>query len=274
MIVIFGASTDIGKRLSERLRARGLLFKRVSRRDGTFADLSSGIGVREAMADADVVVSCAHARYTQSIIQNLPPRPTNLVLMGSAWRYSMVPNKRADEVRKAEADFLACSHNGVMLHATMIYGGNQENNIQRLLRVIRRFPILLVPGGGCQIVQPIYVDDVVDCLFAAATRKWICKQTVGLAGKPLLWRTMAKLCAKSIDRRCAIIPVPASVLLVAIYLLNGIRGTPFDVGIVQRFGENVDIPLSEMMEMFGLQPRNFEVGIRLALENWRRQGVV
>lgn len=272
MIVIFGASTDIGTRLSEKLCAAGLPFRSISRQSGVFADLLSGVGVREAVQDAAVVVSCAHARYTQSIIENLPARPINLVLMGSAWRYSAVPNSRADEVRKAEADFLSCRHNGVMLHATMIYGGNQENNIQRLLRAIRRFPILPVPGGGHQIVQPIYVDDVVDCLFAAATKEWTGKHTVGLAGKPLTWRAMANLCAKSMDRGCAILPVPASGLLVAIYLLNGFRGTPFDRGIVQRFGENVDIPLSRMREMFGVQPRAFEVGIRLAVENWRQQG--
>ena len=274
MIVIFGASTDIGTRLSEKLRAAGLPFRRISRRDGAVADLSSGVGVRDVMEDADVVVSCAHARYTQSIIENLPSRPTNLVLMGSAWRYSAVPNKRADEVRKAEADFMACNRNGVMLHAAMIYGGNQENNIQRLLGAIRRFPVLPAPGGGHQIVQPIYIDDIVDCLFVAATTKWAGRHVVGLAGKPLSWRAMAKLCAKSIGRRCVIIPVPAFLLLVAIFLLNKIRATPIDAGIVQRFGENVDIPLSGMIEMFAVQPREFEAGLGLAVENWRRQGVV
>jgi nucleoside-diphosphate-sugar epimerase len=274
MIVIFGASTDIGTRLSEKLRAAGFPFRRISRGGGIFADLSSGVGVRDAMEDADVVVSCAHARYTQSIIENLPARPTNLVLMGSAWRYSAVPNKRADEVRRAEADFLACSHNGVMLHATMIYGGNQENNIQRLLRAIRRFPVMPVPGGGRQIVQPIHIDDVVDCLFAAATTRWAARHVVGLAGKPLSWRAMAGICARSIGRRYVIVPVPASLLLVAMSVLNKVRRRPIDAGIVQRFGENVDVPLSGMMEMFGVQPRDFEFGLRSALENWRRQGVL
>lgn len=274
MIVIFGASADIGARLSEKLRGAGLPYRCISRREGVFADLSSGVGVRDAMEDADVVVSCAHARYTQSIIENLPARPTNIVLMGSAWRYSAVPNTRADEVRKAETQFLACGHNGVMLHATMIYGGNQENNIQRLLRAIQRFPILPVPGGGRQVVQPIYIDDVVDCLFAAAMRKWTARHVVGLAGKPLRWRTMAEICARFMDRRYVIVPVPASLLSAAIFLLNKVGGTSLDPGIVQRFGENVEIPLLEMMEMFGLQPRDFEVGLRSALENWRRQGVV
>jgi uncharacterized protein YbjT (DUF2867 family) len=194
--------------------------------------------------------------------------------MGSAWRYSAVPNTRADEVRKAETQFLAGGHNGVMLHATMIYGGNQENNIQRLLRTIQRFPILPVPGGGRQVVQPIYIDDVVDCLFAAATRNWTARHVVGLAGKPLTWRAMAEVCARSINRRCEIIPVPASLLMVTISLLNRILAKPVDIGIVQRFGEDVRIPLSDMKNMFAVQPRDFEAGLRLALKNWRQQGVV
>lgn len=274
MIVIFGASTDIGTRLSDKLRAAGLAHRRISRRTGTFADLSSGVGVRDAMKDADVVVSCAHARYTRSIIENLPAHPISLVLMGSAWRYSAVPNERADEVRKAEAEFLACSHNGVMLHATMIYGGSQENNIQRLLRAILRFPILPVPGGGRQIVRPIYVDDVVDCLFAAAAMKWTTRQVVGLAGRPLAWRAMAEICARSINRGCVIIPVPAPLLTATIALLNKVLAKPIDVGIVQRFAEDVNIPLSDIASMFAVQPRDFEAGLRLALENWRHQGVV
>jgi uncharacterized protein YbjT (DUF2867 family) len=274
MIVIFGASTDIGALLSEKLRAAGVPIRCISRQGEALADLSSGVGVRDSMKDADAVVSCAHARFTASIIRNLPSRSVLLVLMGSAWRYSRVPNQRADEVRKAEADFLACNHNGVMLHATMIYGGSQENNIQRLLAAIRRFPVLPVPGGGHQIVQPIYIDDVVDCLLAAVRTNWVGRHVVGLAGRPLSWRAMAKLCAKGIDRRCAFIPVPKSLILAAVFLLNRLRSAQIDAGIVERFDENVDIPWSHMMEMFAVEPREFEVGIRLAIDNWRGQGVL
>jgi nucleoside-diphosphate-sugar epimerase len=273
MITIFGASTDIGTRLSEKLAVAGLPFRGVSRRGAIAADLSTGVGVRAAMEDADVVVSCAHAKYTETILQNLPSSAVSLVLMGSAWRYSAVPNQRADEVRKAEADFLGSDRNGVMLHATMIYGGNQENNIQRLLATIRRFPVLPVPGGGRQIVQPIYVDDVVDCLFAAVRMNWVGRQVVGIAGKPLSWRAMAALCAQAIDRRCAIVPFPKFFLSAGIYLLNKTGAAHIDPGIVDRFNENVDISLSPMMEILAVQPREFGAGLRLAVDNWRRQAI-
>jgi nucleoside-diphosphate-sugar epimerase len=131
-----------------------------------------------------------------------------------------------------------------------------------------------VPGGGRQIVQPIYIDDVVDCLFAAATTRWAGKYVVGLAGAPLSWSAMARICARAVERRCVIVPVPDSLLLAAISLLNKVRSTSIDPGIVQRFSENVDISLSDMENMFSVRPREFEVGLRLALENWQRQGVI
>jgi hypothetical protein len=110
MIVIFGASSDLGRRLGDRLRDNGIVYRAVSRsiEGAVYADLGTGSNVKNAMADARIIVSCAHARYTA----------------------------------KAEAFFLAGCHKGVMLHPTMIYGGNQENNLRRLLLTIRRLPVI------------------------------------------------------------------------------------------------------------------------------------
>jgi len=155
----------------------------------------------------------------QSIVENLPSRPTDLVFDGVGLALLCSTKQTSRRGSKSGSGFYGCNRNGVMLHAAMIYGGNQEI-YQRLLGAIRRFPVLPAPGGGRQIVQPIYIDDIVDCLFVAATTKWAGRHVVALAGKPLSWRAMAKLCAKSIGRRCVIIPVPAFLLLVAISLLN------------------------------------------------------
>jgi uncharacterized protein YbjT (DUF2867 family) len=157
MIVVFGASTDIGQRLVDKLRSEGLACRKVSRtiNDAVRADLRTGDGVADAISGADVVVSCAHAEHTGAILR-ASPSSVVLVLVGSAWRYSQVPNARADLVREAEALFLESDHRGIMLHPTMIYGGSQENNIRRVLQVMRKIPFIPAPGRGRQIVCPIY----------------------------------------------------------------------------------------------------------------------
>ena len=149
MIVLFGASSDVGQRVSRKLENAGLTVRRVSRRlpGGFRADLETSEAVDEVVRDADQVISCAHARYTGTLLRFCRPG-TQLVVMGSAWRFSMVPNVAADEVRAAEHAFLASDKRGVMLHSAMIYGGFQERNVQRLVSVLQRLPIVPIPGGG------------------------------------------------------------------------------------------------------------------------------
>ena len=66
----------------------------------------------------------------------------------------------ARRVIAGEAAFLASGRSGVMLHPTMIYGAQGEDNVQRLAALLRRLPIVPLPGGGKALVQPIHQDDV------------------------------------------------------------------------------------------------------------------
>jgi uncharacterized protein YbjT (DUF2867 family) len=213
MIVLFGASSDVGQRLHWKLEGAALQVRKLSRRlsDAFKADLATSEGVSEAMVGADKVVSCAHARYTEAILRACKPR-TQVVLMGSAWRFSGVPNPAADEVRAAEALFLASDSPGVMLHSTMIYGGFQQRNVERLLAVLRRFPIVPIPGGGRQIIRPIYIDDLVECFFAAVLRSWDSPTAFSVAGPPMTWRDMAVRCAEAKGLKRAFVSVPLSLL--------------------------------------------------------------
>lgn len=238
------------------------------------ADLSTGAGVQAAMQGVDTVVSLAHSKFTGRILDAMPVTVSKVVLTGSAWRYSEVPNIRADQVRNAEALFLNRKCNGVMLHPTMIYGGEQENNIKRLLRAIRLLPIIPAPGGGKQIVQPIYIDDVVSCFFSAIAKDWRGSHVLPLAGPPLTWREMVRSCAKSIHRSKPIVSVPALPVIVGLTILNKIGIKQVDANIVRRFRENVDVPTSAMMESLSVRPRDFESGIEQAVADWTRDGTL
>ncbi len=269
MIVLFGASSDIGQRLHTKLESPGLAVRKVSRRlpDGFKADLATSEGVSEAVAGADKIVSCAHARYTKTILEACRPE-TQVVLMGSAWRFSGVPNPRADEVRAAEELFLASDNPGVMLHSTMIYGGFQERNVQRLLSVLRRFPIVPIPGGGRQVVRPIYIDDLVECLFMSVRKTWEKPVAFAVAGPAMTWRDMAMSCAeaKGLKRSFVTIPISPAIKLLELLRYLGVKAPTPD--ILRRFGESADFSTQEMTSLLGIDPRPFNAGIRSAIQGW------
>src|SRR5205814_8821341 len=47
-----------------------------------------------------------------------------------------------------------------ILRPTMIYGSARDRNMARLIRYLRRWPVIAVAGSGVHLQQPIYVDDV------------------------------------------------------------------------------------------------------------------
>lgn len=270
MITIFGATTDIGRRLAERLDERELPVRLISRTaEGSFkADLSTGNGLDEALQGATTVVSCAHARFTAEIVRRIPGSVTSTILVGSAWRYSKVPNENADKVRRAEAIFLASKLNGIMLHPTMIYGGQQENNISRVLKLIKRFPIVPVPGGGNQIIQPIYIEDLVDCLDAAISAKWKGPNVLAVGGPPLTWKRMASICADTVGRQTLMVHVPLRPLDVIFSLLDKVGFKGFDPGIIRRFNEDTNVSTADLFRVLGVSPRDFDSGLRSAVVDW------
>lgn len=279
MIAIFGASSDIGKRVTQQLLDEGREVRLISRHphgldpraEQMVGDLSGGSDVRPALEGAEIVVSCAHARHTAVLLAVLPAKAPTLVLTGSAWRYSTIPDPRGQAIRDAEAIFLASGRNGVMLHPTMIYGGTQERNIQRLLALIQQWPLLPAPGGGRHLVQPIHIEDAAACLLAAIRRNWAGPQVIAVAGPTAMaWRDMAGACMKAIGVRRLIVPVPLAPAIGAVRLLRsaGIR-LPVDANVLRRFREDIDVPLASMREQLGVLPRRFEVGLQQALQGWR-----
>src|SRR5262249_39793996 len=217
--------------------------------------------------DAEVVISCAHARHTSQLLGNLGRRVRQVVLVGSAWRYSLLKNVKADEVRAGEAAFLESGYCGVMLHPTMIYGGTQEKNIQQLLKVIRRWPVIPLPGGGRHLVQPIYVDDVAKCVVAAAQKQWTYSAVMSIAGpEPMCWRKMVEVVMNETAYRRVLIPIPLSPIIQFLTLLARLGiSTPVDPDILRRFREDVNFSVEKMQNELGVKSRTFETGLRDAL---------
>src|ERR1700722_7801098 len=145
------------------------------------ADLTDAAALARALGDATHIVSGAHARHTARIIA-AAPHDARLVLLGSTRKFTRWPDEHGNGVLAGEAVLLASGRRGVMLHPTMIYGAQGEDNVRRLANVLRRLPVLPLPGGGRFLVQPIYQADVTRCIRAALAHRWQGPNALVIAG--------------------------------------------------------------------------------------------
>lgn len=180
------------------------------------ADLNDAPSLRAALSGAARIVSCAHARHTKAVIAAAPSEAT-LVLLGSTRKFTSWPDDHGNGVKRGEAAFLASGRSGVMLHPTMIYGAEGEDNVQRLAALLRRLPFVPLPGGGRALVQPIHQDDVTACLCAALAAGWSAPETRIIAGpSPCTYAEFVRAVARAAGLAAPrLVPVPIALLLAA-----------------------------------------------------------
>lgn len=279
MFAVLGATGKTGRYLVERLCADGhdvLAIGRSRARlealgDGcrhALADFDHPVSVAKALAGARRVLSCAHARYTGVLLDCLPPRCERLVLTGSTRRFTALPDPAADAVRAAETLFLSSGVAGVMLHPSMIYGAPDDRNINRLLRLVRSTRFLPLPNGGRNLVQPVFVDDMVAAYAAAAIEPAAPGPSIVVAGPaPISYADMARACAAALGRPITVVPVPGRLLRAGAGAAAALGiETPFDAAEIRRATEDKSFDISALESRLGVTPRPFEEGLRLKIE--------
>ncbi len=275
MIAMLGASGRSGAALCAALAAAGESYTPVVRDTAKWrvlglpgtpriADLRDADRLRAALAGATRVVSCAHARWAPAILAAAPPDAI-LVLMGSTRRFSRWPDAHGDGVRAGEAAFLASHRRGVMLHPTMIYGAEGEDNVQRLAALLRRLPVAPLPGGGRALVRPIHQGDVTRCLLAALRQPWRGAEAMVIAGPQALpYRDFLAAVARAAGLRPPpVLPVPAWPLRLLAPLTRLLPGLlpRIEPDEIRRLTEDKAFDIGPMRRTLGVVPIPLEEGL-------------
>lgn len=282
-IALLGATGKTGRYLTSQLCEAGHAVTVIGRDSARLAaldhrarqavaDLENPAAIKAILSDAEAVVSLAHARFAQTVLDALPDGCHRVILTGSTRCFTRLPDVAADAVREGERILQSSGRPGLMLHPSMIYGAPDDRNVNRLLRYIRNWPRFLpalvpLPNGGHHFVQPVFVDDVVAAFRSAIeTDRPVDKRVVVAGPEPLTYANMVRQCASALDRRVMIVPLPTIVLTALATLAEKLRlPIPFGASEILRATEDKRFDISVLREQLGVQPRNFSEGIRLKL---------
>ena len=240
------------------------------------AELCDASGLAAALADAERIVCCAHARFADAVIAAAPVG-ARLIFLGSTRKFTRWPDAHARGVLAGEAAFCASQRSGVMLHPTMIYGAQGEDNVQRLAALLRRLPLVPLPGGGTALVQPIHQDDVTSAIRAALEHDWNGPRSLVIAGPtPLPYADFVRTVAAAAGlRRPRIVAVPGGMLTAAIRIARLIPGLPLvQPEEIRRLLEDKAFDSGPMQRVLGIRPMPLGAGLALTFtsqDNDRRQ---
>ena len=163
-----------------------------------------------------------------------------------------------------EAAFTASGRGGVMLHPTMIYGAQGEDNVQRLAALLRRLPIVPLPDGGRALVQPIHQDDVTRAIRVALEHRWAGPRSLVIAGAAALpYADFVRAVAAAAGLRPPrIIGIPAGPLMALAGVLRYIPMLPrIRPAEIRRLMEDKSFDVRPMIETLGFEPIPLQEGL-------------
>jgi nucleoside-diphosphate-sugar epimerase len=173
-------------------------------------------------------------------------------------------NPASKQIRQeAEALIKGSPLKWTILRPTMIYGAADDRNMIRLLRLIRRWGVVPVPGPGGAMLQPVHVNDVA----RAVVQAFFSENTVGgeynLSGaEPLSMNQVVSLAAKAVDRPVKVVHVPTGLILPLVRFYETISSRPkIKTEQVRRLQEDKAFDHQSAARDFGFDPRGFEEGI-------------
>lgn len=226
-------------------------------------DLTDHYTLRSGLHDALRLVSCAHARHTQALV-DATVSDVLMVLMGSTRRHTRWPDHHGMGVMEGERVFVGSGRPGVMLHPTMIYGAQGEDNVQRLAALLKRLPVVPLPGGGHALVQPIHQGDVTRSILAALDRNWPEPEVIVIAGPTALpYADFVREVAHAAGLRPPrVLNMPAALLMAIAPLTGFIPGLP-TIGRdeVRRLTEDKAFSIGPMVNRLGVAPIPLATGL-------------
>jgi len=232
-------------------------------REPAIADLGEPPALRHALAAARIVVSCAHARHAAAIL-DAAAHATRFVFLGSTRKFTRWPDRHAEGVLAGESAFRASARPGVMLHPTMIYGAEGEDNVRRLVTLLRRLPVVPLPGGGRALVRPIHQDDVTAAIRAALEVAWDHPESMAIAGADSVsYADFVRAVAAAAGLPPPwIVGVPAGLLRRVAPLARLVPGVPLiRAAEIRRLLEDKTFDIGPMQHRLGLTPIGLAEGL-------------
>jgi uncharacterized protein YbjT (DUF2867 family) len=151
-----------------------------------------------------------------------------------------------------------------IIRPTMIYGAPGDRNMARLLRGLRRLPILPLPGGGAGLQQPVHVDDLAAAIVSALDRPATVHRAYDVAGpEPLTLRAVIEDAAAAVGRKPRVVPLPLAPAVMVVKLYERLAPAPrLKSEQLARLAEDKAVDITAARSDLGFAPRSFVEGIR------------
>jgi NADH dehydrogenase len=134
---------------------------------------------------------------------------------------------------------------------------------EHIAMLARAFPVFFVPHDGEQVLQPLWVDDLVTCLAMSLQDLDLIDEMIAVGGPELLtYRRVVMRVMYAARARRPIVGLPMLLHRAGAWFLDGLfERWPFTEFWVEMLSTNQTAGLGTIERQFGFRPAKFDIGL-------------
>ena len=276
-ILVTGATGHTGRRLVQHLLSRGAHVRCFVHNPAHGNRLPHGEGLEIVQGSADsaedleraaegvqAVLHLAHIRYSPYVVEALSKKtyPVRVIATSSTRLMSTFRTPLREVVREGEAAFHSAPPNvqWTILRPAMIFGGPDDNNLEKMAKMLKRLPVFPLFGWGDNLVQPIFVWDLIAAIEACLDHPEVAGHTYVVAGpEAITYREMVETVAEAAGlKRPRFVYLPRRTCTFIAQLVRLFwKKSPVDPDAIRRFGEDRAFAIHPAQRDLGFAPIPF-----------------
>ena len=291
-ILVTGASGFVGRNLVPYLLDKGYSVialdkakidrDRNSRLKVITADLSKPGKWQEQIKDADILVHLAaqissknpgdfdknNVAATVNLVDALKNSQVKKIIhFSSAAVTSIRKDKYASTKETQEKLIKKSGKNYVMLRPSMMYGPTDDKNIGWLIRMIKKYPVIPLPGGGNFGRQPVYIGDVCQIVGKLITGRYPKKIYEIHGNEYVTMKQMVKVIIRAEKLKKVVMPIPNSWLFWTFFIGERVLPNPkFTSDQILSLTSGEKFKGDKWWKVFNVTPTTFEVGVHRMID--------
>lgn len=239
-------------------------------------ELSDADFLEDALRDVDTVLHITginNSKYVVNAAVNNNVR--RLICVHTTGIYSKY--KAAGERYRQIDEYVVrkCKENSIaltILRPTMVYGNVTDSNVVEFIGMVDRFPIMPVVNHARYELQPVHYMDLSEAYYRIVMNDSTMNHDYILSGgRPILLKDMLQVIGKDLGKEVHFFSVPFPIAYAGACVLYALTLKKIDYRErVQRLCEPRIFSHEEAERDFGYSPRNFEDGVAVEVEEYKK----
>lgn len=209
-----------------------------------------------------------HVNQTRRLVKLCKDNQVKKVIMVTALGSSSSAASNYHATKFQAEELLRTSGlNFVILRPSLIFGrqvGERDSKlVARLIQAIESKPIVPLINGGVNLIQPIFIGDLVDALIAAINRDDLINQTYELGGANVIsMKQFVDMLMETLSVKKPIVNLPTPLATLLATCMEATSRVPLISRDQVRIAKNNNVCSTNDLSMkLGIEPRHIKLGL-------------